>query len=98
MALIGGLGWWQAREVRFDYDLRNLQSEGLPAVKWEKDLINRAQGALFGAVAATNREHALALTAKLEQRTNTVKEVVSMAPFIGPQDPEKQAIDRKSVV
>ena len=94
MVLLGGLGWWQTRRVGFDYDLRNLQSEGLPAVKWEKDLISRAQGALFGAVAATNREHALALTEKLEARTETVKEVVSMAPFIGPQDPTKQAMIR----
>jgi len=93
-ALLGGLGWWQASQVKFDYDLRNLQSDGLPAVKWEKDLIDRAQGALFCAVTATNREHALELTALLEALTNTVKEVVSMAPFIGPQDPAKQAMIR----
>ena len=92
---LGAAGVWQAQRVGFDYDLRNLQSEGLPAVKWEKDLIDRAHGALFGAVVATNRGHALELTRLIEQKTNEVEEVVSMAPFIGPQNPAKQRMIRE---
>jgi len=91
-ALLVGLGWWQAqRKFRFDYDLRNLQSDGLPAVVWEKELIARATNSvLYGAVIADNIEHAQKLTKILKTGTTSISEVVSMAPFLGKQNPKKQ--------
>ena len=91
-ALLGGLGWWQAeRRFAFDYDLRNLQSKGLPAVKWEKELIARATNSvLYSAVVANNATHAKQLTDILNERAPSISAVVSMAPFIGRQDPAKR--------
>jgi len=57
----------------FDYDLRNMQSHGLPAVEFEKKLLSATstnEGAatkslLFGAVVAPDAAQALALEARL---------------------------------
>ncbi len=87
---ITAAAWLGARHVGFDYDLRNLQSAGLPAVKWEKDLMARATNSvLFGAVVARDAAEARALTAKLQELNATVADVVSMAPFLGEQPAEK---------
>src|SRR5262249_28832893 len=58
----------QIRKVYFDYDLRNMQSAGLPAVVFEKKLLDSTpKSVLFGAVIATNLEEALALDHQLKQ-------------------------------
>src|ERR1035437_2475446 len=45
----------QLHKVYFDYNLLNMQSKGLPAVEFEKELIDSTpKGVLFGAVVATN--------------------------------------------
>ena len=89
LAITGAAGW-QSQRVRFDYDLRNMQSAGLPAVKWEMELMNRASNSvLFGAVVADNATEARALTARLLELNATVADVISMAPFIGEQPEEK---------
>ena len=55
-----------ARKVYFDYNLLNMQSEGLPAVVFEKKLINSAnKSVLFGAIVADSLEQAVALEARL---------------------------------
>jgi len=55
-----------ARKVYFDYNLLNMQSEGLPAVAFEKKLINSAnKSVLYGAIVADSLDDALKLEAKL---------------------------------
>jgi uncharacterized protein len=50
----------------FDYNLLNMQSDGLPAVVFEKKLINSAnKSVLYGAIIADSLDHALELEAKL---------------------------------
>jgi len=54
------------RHVRFDYNLLNMQSEGLPAVIFEKKLITSAdKSVLYGAIIANSLEQAIALEARL---------------------------------
>jgi hopanoid biosynthesis associated RND transporter like protein HpnN len=55
-----------ARKVYFDYNLLNMQSESLPAVVFEKKLINSAnKSVLYGAIVADSLDDALKLEAKL---------------------------------
>ena len=55
-----------ARKVFFDYNLINMQSVGLPAVVFEKKLINSAnKSVLFGAIVTDSLEQAVALEARL---------------------------------
>ncbi len=52
--------------VYFDYNLLNMQSEGLPAVVFEKKLISSAEkSVLYGAIVADSLEDALKLEARL---------------------------------
>jgi uncharacterized protein len=56
----------QLHKVYFDYNLLNMQSDGLAAVEYEKDLINSTpKSVLFGAVVATNLQQAVALEQQL---------------------------------
>ncbi len=53
--------------VRFDYNLLNLQSAGLPAVVFEHKLIQHAgRSVIFGVVTAASLEEARALQSRLE--------------------------------
>ena len=59
----------QLPKVYFDYDLLHMQSAGLPAVEFEKKLLNSAdKSVLFGAVTATNQQDANALNAAAAAR------------------------------
>jgi uncharacterized protein len=82
----------QIRRVYFDYNLLNMQSAGLPAVEFEKDLIsatnatpNRTNASpksvLFAAVIATNLAQAGALERQLTN-LSTVAGVESMAKYL----------------
>lgn len=54
------------RQVHFDYNLLNMQSEGLPSVIAEKKLINSAKkSVLYGAIMADSLAEAVALSARL---------------------------------
>jgi hypothetical protein len=65
----------QLHKVYFDYDLLNMQSKGLPAVEFEKELIDSTpKGVLFGAVVATNLQQA----AVLEQQLTNLPAVASV--------------------
>ena len=56
----------QIHKLYFDYNLLHMQSEGLPAVVYEQDLINSAdKSVLFGVVTATNLQQAVALEQQL---------------------------------
>jgi len=68
--------------VHFDYNLLNMQSAGLPAVIFEKKLINSASNSvLFGAVVANSPEQAQALESRLTNLP-TVASVRSMSQFL----------------
>ena len=72
----------QIPKVRFDYNLLNMQSEGLPAVVLEKKLIDSAsKSVLFGVVVADSLEHAAALERQLNDLP-TVASIDSMTPFL----------------
>jgi hopanoid biosynthesis associated RND transporter like protein HpnN len=61
-----GLALLQFKRVYFDYNLLNMQSKGLPAVVFERKLIDGAsKSVLFAAVVADSLEQANALEAKL---------------------------------
>ncbi|MBL9126938.1 MAG: MMPL family transporter [Verrucomicrobiales bacterium] len=72
----------QFSKVPFDYDLRNMQSKGLPAVVYEKKLMDSTpRSVLFGAVVASNAQEAVRLQARLTNLT-TVADVDSIAPIL----------------
>jgi len=89
----------QLRKVYFDYNLLNMQSAGLPAVEFEKDLIsatnatpNRTNASpksvLFAAVIAANLAQAVALEQQLTN-LSTVAGVESMAKYLA-EDPTRK--------
>ena len=82
-------------KVHFDYNLLNMQSAGLPAVVFEKKLINSASNSvLFGALVATNLQQAAQLEQKLTNLT-TVANVRSMSQFLAEDATPKLALIRQ---
>lgn len=78
-----------ARNVFFDYNLLNMQSKGLPAVEFEKKLINSAsKSVLFAAVIADNPKQALELEEKIK-KLPAVSSVDSMTRFLTEDQTEK---------
>jgi hopanoid biosynthesis associated RND transporter like protein HpnN len=60
------VGLTQFRKVYFDYNLLNMQIKGLPAVVYERKLIDSAsKSVLYGAMVANSLERAVELEAKL---------------------------------
>jgi hopanoid biosynthesis associated RND transporter like protein HpnN len=87
-----GLAATQFHKIYFDYDLRNMQSKGLPAVVFEKELINSAdKSVLFGAVTATNLQDALRLEQQLTN-LDVVANVDSMAHYLAEDQTRKLAL------
>jgi hopanoid biosynthesis associated RND transporter like protein HpnN len=79
----------QFHKVYFDYNLLNMQSKGLPAVEFEKKLINSgSKSVLFAAVIADTEQQALQLEEKIKTLP-TVASVESMAHFLG-EDPTRK--------
>ncbi|MCX6927035.1 MAG: MMPL family transporter, partial [Verrucomicrobia bacterium] len=70
----------QLHKVYFDYNLLHMQSEGLPAVEYEEELINSTpKSVLFGAVIATNLQQAMSL----EQQLTNLPAVASVDSITG---------------
>jgi hopanoid biosynthesis associated RND transporter like protein HpnN len=61
--------------VKFDYNLMELQSPSLSSVVFEQKLTHADKSVLFGAIVATNLDHAIALEKKLGELTNTVADI-----------------------
>lgn len=86
----------QLNRLYFDYNLLNMQSDGLPAVEFEKKLIyaNQSQtnaapkSVLYAAVVATNLQHAISLE---QQLTNlpAVAGVESITRFLSEDQTRK---------
>lgn len=91
---VSALCFTQFTRVPFDYDLRNMQSAGLPAVVYEKKLMDSTpRSVLFGAVVASNAQEAVRLQARLTN-LSTVADVDSIAPLlVQDQAPKLLAIE-----
>ena len=79
----------QLHKLYFDYNLLHMQSEGLPAVVYEEDLIKSTpKSVLFGAVIATNLQQAVALE---QQLTNlpAVASIDSITSFLSEDQTNK---------
>ncbi|MEK7684025.1 MAG: MMPL family transporter [Verrucomicrobiota bacterium] len=86
-----GLCLSQFHKVYFDYNLLNMQSRGLPAVEFERKLIDSAsKSVLFGAVVAGSLEEALRLESRITNLT-TVASVDSMSHFLSGDQSAKLA-------
>lgn len=80
--------------LRFDYNLLNLQSANLPAVVFEKKLLETSdKSALYGAVLATNAQEAVALAAKIRELPS-VGSTETMARFLTEDAQPKLALIR----
>lgn len=72
----------QFSKVQFDYNLLNMQSKGMPAVVFERKLIDSAgKSVLFAAVVADDAQKAVALEQQITNLT-TVASVDSMSQFL----------------
>src|SRR6266581_1638071 len=78
----------QIPKVYFDYNLLHMQSEGLPAVVFEKKLIDSTpKSVLYGAVIVTNLPQAMALEQRIK-KLPAVEDVESIAKYL----PEDQVV------
>ncbi len=69
--------------VKFDYNLMELQSPSLSSVVFEQKLTHADKSVLFGAIVATNLNHAIALEEKLNELTNTVADIELPSDMLG---------------
>lgn len=80
--VLSALSATQLPKVYFDYNLLNMQTHGLPAVVFERKLIDTSdKSVLFAAVVAGSLEHAVALESKLKELPS-VAGVDSMARYL----------------
>ena len=81
----------QIRKVYFDYDLLHMQSAGLPAVEYEKKLLDSAdKSVLFGAVIASNLDQALTLEDRIK-KLPAVASIESITRFLTEDQTRKLA-------
>ncbi|MCL4178144.1 MAG: MMPL family transporter [Verrucomicrobia bacterium] len=86
--------WDRSGRVGFDYNLLNLQTQGLPAVEYEKKLIRSAEkSVLYCAVITDSLEQALALEQTVK-RMPTVASVNSMSTFLAEDSAAKLELVR----
>jgi hopanoid biosynthesis associated RND transporter like protein HpnN len=97
-AVVTVLAWGQFHKVDFDYNLLNMQSEGLPSVEFEKKLIRSAsKSVIFAAVVASNSTHAAALESHLQEMQRrgdlqSVASVESISAFLTEDSSRKLAL------
>ncbi len=82
----------QIHKVYFDYDLLHMQSAGLPAVEYEKKLLDSAdKSVLFAAVVATNLRQASELETAI-LKLPSVASVDTIAHYLGGDQTRKLAL------
>jgi hypothetical protein len=85
------LGCAEIFHVRFDYNLLNLQNQGLSAVAYERKMVESSSRTMLASlVTADTIDQALALERKIRQ-LDTVSSVVSVAPLVAGNQQEKLA-------
>jgi predicted RND superfamily exporter protein len=84
VAVLCGLALTQVHKVYFDYNLLNMQSHGLPAVVFEKKLIDSAdKSVIYGAVIADSLTNAVAMEEKIKNLPTVASNgVQSIAHFL----------------
>jgi len=67
IVVLCGLAGWQANKIYFDYNLLDLQSEGLPAVEYEQKIFNVSERSpLYCAVVADSLDEAVSLEKRIQ--------------------------------
>ncbi len=80
--LLAGLSLTQLPKIRFDYNLLNMQAENLPAVQYEKKLIQEVdKSVIFALVIADSLEQAKTLEPEI-RRLPSVADVDSVVRFL----------------
>lgn len=80
--LLTGIALAQLPKIRFDYNLLNMQAENLPAVQYEKKLIQEAdKSVIFALVIADSLEQAKTLEPEI-RRLPSVADVDSVTRFL----------------
>jgi hypothetical protein len=88
LSLLAGI---QVFRVRFDYNLLNLQNQGLSAVAYERKMVESSSHTMLAClVPADTIDEALALEQKIRQ-LDTVAEVVTLAPMLAGDQEHKLA-------
>lgn len=86
---------YQAFQVRFDYNLLNLQSRGLPAVRAQKQLISAgSQSLLFCAVVADSLKQAVEWEKRIEELPSVAR-VISLVKHLTEDQDRKLALIRE---
>lgn len=98
LGLTAGVSIWAvvwSKGVGFDYNLLNLQTRGLPAVEYEKKLINSSgKSVLYCSVITDTLTNALALEARVKE-LSAVGSVDSMSRFLAEDSTGKLELVRK---
>jgi predicted RND superfamily exporter protein len=91
VCVLSALALTQVHKVYFDYNLLNMQSAGLPAVAFEKKLIDSAdKSVIYGAVVADSLADAVALEDKIKKLPTVASNgVQSIAFFLNQDQTEK---------
>ena len=93
--LLAGLSLTQLPKIRFDYNLLNMQAENLPAVQYEKKLIQEAdKSVIFALVIADSLEQAKTLEPEI-RRLPSVADVDSVARFLSPPKNRRLEVIRR---
>lgn len=93
--LLAGLSLTQLPKIRFDYNLLNMQAENLPAVQYEKKLIQEAdKSVIFALVIADSLEQAKTLEPQI-RRLPSVADVDSVSRLLSaPKNRRQETIRR----
>lgn len=87
--VLTALAAWGIPRVYFDYNLLNLQSKGLPAVEYERTLINAAsRSVIFGAVIADSPQKATEMAERL-QALPSVASIDQISHYLAEDQTEK---------
>src|SRR5712691_526522 len=86
------LAAWTAWDVRFDYNLMNLQAPGAESVRWERRIIESGTRSVFGALDTAGSIAELRAKEAAFRRLPSVADVQSVTMLIPDDQPEKVAL------
>jgi uncharacterized protein len=92
VAILTLLALWGMRNVRFDYNLLNLQAAGTESVVWERRILSSAGRSGFAALASAGSLEEVRTKRDAFARLPSVSEVDSALLFIPNDQPEKRKI------
>ncbi len=86
------LAAWTAWDVRFDYNLMNLQAPGAESVRWERRIIESGTRSVFGALDTAGSIAELRAKEAAFRRLPSVADVESVTRLIPDDQPEKMVV------